>query len=48
VPEAGSRRVRLVATDGFGGESGVIGEPTHVGSVVESFVGRKTEGGGGV
>jgi hypothetical protein len=48
VAEAVSRRVRLIATDDFGSESEVIGEPTHVGSVVERFVGRKAEGVSGV
>ncbi len=48
MAEASSRRVRLVATDSFMGESGVVGEPSHVCSVVESFVGRKAERGCGV
>jgi hypothetical protein len=40
--------VRLIATDGFGSESGVVGEPAHVGGVVECFVSRETKGGSSI
>jgi hypothetical protein len=44
VAEAGGRRVWFVAADGFGVEAGVVGEPFHVGGVVQCFVGRETQG----
>ncbi len=49
MAESGGRRVWFVAANVLGSEAGVIvGEPSHVGGVVQRFVSRETEEGGRV